>query len=150
MKDEKHDLDTLIADWEKEDKLSREKNTKFTLLEQLKKFSITGQSEELMARMASEVFVMKDIAISGQWTTIFGAPNAGKTLLTLWMLFEQIQNSTILGSNIYYVNADDNSRGYAIKAAIAEKEDMQMLVPNENEFKIENVVSFMEKLAKSG
>ena len=124
MKDEKHDLDTLIADWEKEDKLSREKNTKFTLLEQLKKFSITGQSEELMARMASEVFVMKDIAISGQWTTIFGAPDAGKPLLTLWMLFEQIQNSTILGSNIYYVNADDNSRGYAIKAAIAEKEDV--------------------------
>ena len=150
MKEEKHNLEKMIADWDKEDKLARENDTKFTLLEQLKNFSITGQSGELMARMASEVFVMKDIAISGQWTTIYGAPNTGKTLLTLWMLFEQIENFEISGSNIFYVNADDNNKGYVTKTKIAEKKNIEMLVPNENGFTIDHVVSFMQRLAKSG
>ena len=54
-------------------------------LEKLRRFSITGSSEKLKQQMLADVFAMDRVAILGQWTVIYAAPNTGKTLLTIWM-----------------------------------------------------------------
>jgi len=36
--------------------------------------------------MLVDQFILNNIAIIGQWTTIYGAPNFGKTLITYWVL----------------------------------------------------------------
>lgn len=114
----------------------------------LKRFSATGTSKQMRKRMLEDIFVMKGIAIFGQWTTLYAAPNTGKTLLTLWLLREQIKAGTINGNDVYYVNADDTFRGAVDKTELAEEWDMQMLLPNINEFKTIHIPVLMKKLAE--
>ena len=59
-----------------------------TPLEELTQYSITGQSKKLREQMLADQFILKNIAIMGQWTTIYGSPNSGKTLITNWLLKE--------------------------------------------------------------
>ena len=82
-----------------------------TALTTLRGLSITGSSEDMRKQMLNDAFVLKDIAILGQWTTIYAAPNTGKTLLTLWLLREALFEEVIEGALVFYVNADDNYRG---------------------------------------
>ena len=116
-------------------------------LERLKGFSITGESAELRRQMLDDKFVMDRIAILGQWTTIFAAPNTGKTLLTLAMLREQIRAGVITGEQVFYVNADDTYRGMVEKLEIAESIGLQMLVPNQRDFVVSTIVDLMSDMA---
>jgi hypothetical protein len=120
-----------------------------TPLERLNRYSLTGKSEVLKKQMLDDVFVMEKIAILGQWTVLYAAPGTGKTLLTLWMLIEQINNGIIDGRKIYYVNADDNFRGMIEKLQISEKHAMQMLSPDINNLSIEEVINLMSELVSS-
>ena len=119
-------------------------------IDQLRGFSIAGQSKELKQKMLNDVFIMDRIAILGQWTAIYAAPNTGKTLLTLWMLREQIMNGLVEANNVFYINADDNYRGMTEKVEIAESFDMGMFVPNLKEFSVDKTLPIMAKLAASG
>jgi archaellum biogenesis ATPase FlaH len=113
----------------------------------LKSFSATGMSQILKENMLADVFVMKDIAILGQWTTLYAAPSTGKTLLTLWMLKEQIDAGVLDASKVFYVNVDDNYRGAVEKIEIAEKFGMQMLAPNINRFNQRDLLSMIRNFA---
>lgn len=113
-------------------------------------FSVTGSSEALKQQLLDDRFVLNGVAILGQWTTIYAAPNTGKTLLTLWMLREAIEQGEIDGELVYYINADDNFRGVVAKAELAEDVGMHMLVPNLNEFESRHVPGLMDELASSG
>jgi hypothetical protein len=113
-------------------------------------FSLTGSSEQMKKQMLDDVFVMEGLAILGQWTTLYAAPNTGKTLLTLWLLQEQIKGGIIEGSKVYYVNADDTFTGAVHKIELAEQWGMQILVPGHNDFKARFVPEIMEKLAEAG
>ena len=119
-------------------------------LELLRSFSITGMSQQLRQQMLKDAYVMQGIAILGQWTCLYAAPNTGKTLLTYWMLKEQIRAAHIEGSGVYYVNADDSYRGMVEKIEIAEGFGMQMLVPNQRGFTVSLIIELMGGLAKSG
>ena len=119
-------------------------------LARFRDFSITGDSDELRKQMLADVFVMKDVALLGQWTAIYASPNMGKTLLTLWMLCEQIKANVIDGDKVFYINADDNYRGMTEKVEIAESFDMGMFVPNLKEFSVDKTLPIMAKLAASG
>lgn len=99
--------------------------------------------------MLADKFVMKEIGILGQWTAFYAAPNTGKTLLTLWLLQEQISAGVIDANKVYYVNADDTYRGAVDKTEIAERLSMQMLIPNMNEFKPSYIPILMQKLAET-
>jgi len=98
-------------------------------------------------KMLEDVFVMKDIAILGQWTAVYASSNTGKTLLTLWLLREQIKGGVVAGSNIFYVNADDTYRGAVEKTELAEKWGMQVLIPNNKGFEHNHINTLMKKLA---
>ena len=56
----------------------------------------------------------------GQWTTIYGAPNSGKTLITNWLLRESILTEAIDGEMVFYINADDNYSKLVEKIELAE------------------------------
>ena len=132
----------------KEDPFSEDANQ--SILDQVRGFSVTGQSTELREKMLSDVFIMDRIAILGQWTAIYAAPGTGKTLLTLWMLRDQITKGLIHGNQVFYVNADDNYKGMTEKLEIAEKFGLQVFVPNLKGFDVDQILPIMKALAKSG
>lgn len=137
-----------IVEIGKEDSFSEDASQ--SILDQVRGFSITGQSTELKRKMLSDVFIMDRIAILGQWTAIYAAPGTGKTLLTLWMLRDQISKGLIQGNQVFYVNADDNYKGMTEKLEIAEEFGLQVFVPNFNGFGVDQMLPFMKSLAKSG
>ena len=119
-------------------------------LSKLHGFSITGNSKEMRQQMLDDTFVLKDIAILGQWTTIYAAPNTGKTLLSLWLLKEALEDIRIDGHYVFYVNADDNFKGIVEKTELAEKWGFHMLAPNHNGFNSIQITSLMSDLAETG
>lgn len=113
-------------------------------------YSLTGNSEQMRLQMLDDVYVLKELAILGQWSTLYGSPNSGKTLITLWLLQEQINAGVIEGDKVFYINADDTFKGAVDKIELAEQWDMQMLVPGHNGFKASHVPIIMQKLAETG
>jgi hypothetical protein len=77
----------------------------------LRSSCVNGESQKMRPQMNDDKFVLKNIAIAGQWTVLFAAPNTGKTLLTLWMVIESITDGSINGEDVLYANCDDIYRG---------------------------------------
>ena len=122
---------------------------KQTPLEQLSKYSITGQSQKLKEQMLADQFILNNIAIIGQWTTIYGAPNSGKTLITNWLLREAIVSEVADGEMVFYINADDNFKGLVEKIELAEEWGMHMIAPHHNNFTVNQVPELMSRMADS-
>ncbi|WP_084610177.1 PriCT-2 domain-containing protein [Sedimenticola selenatireducens] len=116
----------------------------------LDQFALNGQSAEMEARMLEDVFVLGRIAILGQSTVIFAKPNSGKTLLSLWLLIEAINDQRMKGSNVFYVNADDSHKGLAHKLRLAEKHGFKMLAPGYAGFKASILVDVLNQMIASG
>ena len=121
-----------------------------TALELLHKYSITGNSAELRKQMLDDIFVLPDIALLGQWTTIYAAPNTGKTLLTLWLLKENLLSNNLDGDRVFYVNADDNFKGIVEKTELAEQWGFHMIAPNHKGFSTSQITELMVALAETG
>jgi len=119
-------------------------------LDQLTKCSITGASKALRQKMLADRFVLRGIAILGQWTTLYGSPNSGKTLLTNWLLREAIEANEIESEMVYYINADDHYRGLVEKTELAEEWCMHMIAPHHNDFSVSQVPELMLEMAKDG
>ena len=119
-------------------------------IEQLNKYSLTGQSARLRRQMLVDKFVLNKIAILGQWTTIYGAPNSGKTLLTKWLLREALLSDEIDGESVYYINADDNYRGLVDKIELAEAWGMHVIAPHHNGFDIAQIAALMSEMGQGG
>jgi hypothetical protein len=115
-------------------------------LEFLTSLSATGKSGELENQMLSDVFVLDDIAILGQWTAIFASPGSGKTLITLYLLADAISQARINGSNVFYVNVDDSFKGGVEKTRFAEKHGFHMLLPGVSGFQKNAVLEILEGL----
>lgn len=119
-------------------------------LEELAQYSITGQSKKLREQMLADQFILKNIAIMGQWTTIYGSPNSGKTLITNWLLSESILSDEIDGEKVFYINADDNYRGLVEKIELAEDWGMHMIAPHHENFTVNLVPELMARMAEDG
>ena len=100
----------------------------------LAKFSLRGKSAELESQLIDLKFVMQDIAIAGQSTVIYAAPNTGKTLITLHLLLKAIDENQIKPSKLFYLNMDDTARGLAKKANLFDEYDCHMLTDGHNGF----------------
>lgn len=127
---------------------SGQKVGKSSPLAKLQALSITDKIQELKAKMLNDVYVLPDIAILGQWTVIYAAPNSGKTLLTLRMLADTVKSGRIDGNKVFYINADDGYRGGVEKGEIAKEYGFHMLIPGE--FSINDLPATMRELAKTG
>ena len=139
----------LIAEWDEEDRLAgRTAAPVASALKKLQAFSIYGQSATLKKQILAEVHVLQSLAILGQWTTLYAAPNTGKTLLTIWLLIEQIEKGRLNARDVFYVNADDNFRGLVDKLTIFESHGIQCIAPNHNGFRVLDIYLLMQDLAK--
>ena len=105
-----------------------------TFVEKLKGWSSTGDSEAMAKQMLEDKFVLPDLAILGQWTTIYASHNVGKTLVTIRLLKDSVESGELDGRTIFYVNADDNYRGSVEQLSIVEQLGIEMLVPYRNNF----------------
>ena len=121
-----------------------------TALDRLHGFSITGNSQFMRQQMLDDVFVLQDIAILGQWTTLYASPNTGKTLLTLWLLGEALRELKVDGHYVFYVNADDSFKGTVEKTELAEQSGFHMVTPNQDGFMSSHIPEMMGQLAETG
>lgn len=103
----------------------------------LDSFILNGESEAMKAKMLEDKYILGRLAILGQSTAIYAKPNAGKTLMTIWLLIQAIKSRQISPEDVYYINADDNHKGLAYKLSLAEKHGFRMLAPGYHEFKAE-------------
>ena len=118
-------------------------------LEKLQSYAANGKSGEMMAQMLDDEYVLAGIAIMGQWTNFYAAPNTGKTLITLAMLIEQVKAGKLNAANVYYVNADDNYRGAVEKLEILEAHGIQALIPNQNDFDNSKLNNLVDNLTRA-
>ncbi|WP_162238759.1 AAA family ATPase [Brevundimonas sp. Leaf363] len=92
-------------------------------------FSLLGRAEELEAKAADTKPLLGDFIMSGQATMIYAAPNTGKTLIVLNLLLDAIEQGRIDPDRVFYVNADDTSKGVAAKARLLKDVGAHMVVP---------------------
>jgi len=109
----------------------------------LEKFSLKGMLRELESLSLDNVYVLHLIALLGQLTVIYAAPNSGKTLLVLWMLIEAIKNGNFDASNLYYINVDDDQKGLIEKLRLAEEYDFHIISDVYNNFDVDDLLSIM-------
>jgi hypothetical protein len=100
----------------------------------LARFSLTGQSEELEREAVERVPLLGPVAMIGQSTIFYAAPNTGKTLINLKLLTESIEAGRVLPNNVFYLNMDDDSKGLVEKLKIAEEYGLHMLAEGYNGF----------------
>jgi len=117
-------------------------------LDKLLAYSITNITDELRAQMFDDVYVFKGLAIRGHWTVFYASPNTGKTLLSLWLLREQLQGNEINPATVFYINADDAFKGSVEKAELAKQLGCQMLVPGIKGFRTQEALPLMEGLVQ--
>ena len=116
----------------------------------LQRYSLTGYSDELARSLKDEVHVLDRIAISGQATMIFAAPNSGKTLLTLHLLIDSIIKKRIDPDHVYYINVDDTSKGLVDKLRIVEEYGFHMLGEGHRNFMANQFLDLMIEMTTSG
>ena len=99
--------------------------------------------------MLDDVFILGRMAILGQSTVFYAKPNAGKTLLSIWLIVEAINNCTMQGEDIFYINADDNHKGLTYKLKLAEMNGFKMLAPGYNNFKAEMLAQVLDAMIQT-
>lgn len=102
----------------------------------LAKYSIVDELAEIEKNSVEAKPLLGEIALFGQSTVIYAAPNSGKTLITLNLLMEGINNGTIYPSKVNYLNMDDTSTGLVEKSRIAEEYGFHMLADGYRGFSI--------------
>jgi len=116
----------------------------------LDKYSLLGMSGEIEKKLLDEVYVLGEIALLGQKTVFYAAPNTGKTLLTIYMLTESIREGKIDPTKVYYINVDDTSRGIHEKLQIAEEYGFHMLAEGYKDFKVSEFYNLITLMIESG
>lgn len=111
-----------------------------------KQFSLRGQSKEMRTQMLRDQFVLGRLALTGQITHIYAAPNTGKTLMTMWLLRQAIETRAIRPDRVFYINADDSFRGLTEKLELAEELGFEMIAPDHGGF---NAKHFRDYIAES-
>lgn len=94
--------------------------------------------------------MLHGIVASGQLALINAAPNVGKTLSTLALLIESIGRGNIDGDGLFYINADDNAEGLAVKVAIAEQLGFHMLAEGHSGFQASDILGIIDDVIAEG
>lgn len=115
----------------------------------LDSYVLNGESEEMKTKMLEDKYILGRIALLGQSTAFYAKPNAGKTLLTIWLLVESIKASNINPGDVYYFNADDNHKGITYKLSLAEQYGFRMLAPGYRGFKTEKLPGILFELVEN-
>jgi hypothetical protein len=113
-------------------------------------FSLRGSAAEFEQRAVSARFLLGTTCLSGQMTIWFAPPNAGKTLILLKMLEDAIDQGLINPANVFYVNADDSSEGFAEKMRLMDDRGVHTLAPGHKGLTSAGLVQQIASMAHSG
>ncbi len=114
-------------------------------------FVLNGQSAVMAASMLTDAFILGMMAILGQWTVFYAKPNAGKTLLIIWLLIQAIRSGEIKRApDVFYINADDTHKGLVFKLKLAEQHGFNMLAPGYNGFKADMLAGVLSNWIQKG
>lgn len=100
-------------------------------LDRLRSLSATHKLEEMKMRATSEVLVLGGMVALGQMVAIHAPPNAGKTLIIMYLIRKSIESALLNGQDVFYLNYDDNYQGFIDKTEIAREFGFNMIGPNE-------------------
>lgn len=114
----------------------------------LEQYVITDLSE-IKAMLNNDNWVLDRLALEGQITVFFAAPNSGKTLLTLKLLIDSVKANRIVGEQIYYLNCDDTLRGLTTKLEICAQYGIKMLASGYNGFKNAHLIGMLDTMARN-
>ena len=114
----------------------------------LSSYSLRGRATEFESRAVKERPLLGDICRTGQVTFLFAPPNAGKTLITLNLLTDAIDAGRINPSNVWYINADDSSSGFATKMRLMDDLGVHTLAPGHKGFKSQNLVDLFHEVVE--
>ncbi len=116
----------------------------------LDNFSLTGKSQELAAQQLEMVHVLEQIARTGESTVIFGAPNSGKTLLTLALTLESVHAKRIKPEDTYYIDHDDPHHALVEKVSIFEEFNLHVLADGYEGLNANNFTQQLDEICKRG
>jgi hypothetical protein len=111
-------------------------------------FSMLGKSAEYEAKAIVAKPLLGDLCLSGQATIWYAPPNAGKTLVSLKLLADAVNEGRVNPANAFYINADDSSQGLAEKMALMDELGVHTLAPGHQEFRPENLTDLLREAAK--
>jgi hypothetical protein len=113
-------------------------------------FSINEDIEAMKKSALEQVYLLDGIALVGQVTVIYAKPNTGKTLLLLSLLIDSVLKGRIKGSNIHYVNADDDYNGMLNKAELLTKHEINTVTPGYKGFEPKLLTDYMRRMVETG
>jgi len=114
----------------------------------LAKKSLRGKAAEYEARSVATTLLFGEVCLTGEVTLWYGAPNAGKTLIYLALLDEAVTLGRVAPGNVYYINADDSSEGFATKLRLADDLGVHTLCPGQNGFEPHHLGSMLSTMAE--
>jgi hypothetical protein len=112
-------------------------------------YSLKGQAAEIEKNTVEDQHVLGSVALQGQATGIFAAPNTGKTLIMLCLLIEAIKNHRLDPNLVYYLNMDDTSKGLLEKLRIAEEYGFHVLAEGYREFTARQFLNIVVNLVEN-
>ncbi|MCX7084928.1 MAG: PriCT-2 domain-containing protein [Methylococcales bacterium] len=110
------------------------------------KFSLRGHSAEIEKNAVEPDYVMEGIAVKGQYTFLYAAPNTGKTLLSFSLIMNAIREECINPNKLYYLNMDDTAKGLLEKNRIADEYGFNMLSTGYKNFKASDFLINLKEL----
>lgn len=109
----------------------------------LDKYSLRGKSDELEKNVVDAVPLLGELALMGQATVLFAAPNTGKTMITISLLIDAIKYGRVDPAKVYYLNMDDSGTGLLEKNRIADEFGFNMLAEGQQEFSASALLSIV-------
>ena len=100
----------------------------------LARFSLRGQGEEFEKMAIRAIPLIGDLCFTGQATVWYAPPASGKTLIMLAELARAVAENRIVPDNVYYINADDSSEGFATKIRLMDDMGCHTLAPGHRGF----------------
>jgi hypothetical protein len=109
----------------------------------LVRYSLRGKLHQLEKEAVDQVLILGDLALMGQITIFYAAPNTGKTLLTLWLLIAAIKSGKIDPSKVFYINVDDSLSGLIMKLRLAERYRFHMVAEGHSDFRADDLLGIL-------
>jgi len=120
-----------------------------SVFSQLKARSVNNKLQAMRKTARDATFVAGRLAMAGQITVFYAAPNTGKTLITLKLISEAIANGTA-GKNTYHLNLDDTYEGLIQKGELGERYGFQVLDPEAIHSPLEIFTKIVDSLIEEG
>lgn len=116
----------------------------------LAKYSLTNSADELKKIAQEQTPLLGEICLKNQTTAIYAKPNAGKTLITLYLLREAVADRRIAGDKCFYIAADDNPSGVLEKIDLLKEGGVHVLAPGLKGFEPKRLPHMLESMISDG